>query len=286
MWILFISGVVLCLLKKSQAECQTPVFSSVSFDRQYPFQPEQPSSGADFYVYFRATVLFSQPTPVPSGDDFQIYPNGSINTIQPPSGCEEAKCAAWLADGYVELNNFWSASSTTVQLKIDSCQASYVVDHPPLCYPYGVYQPHCASIGPVSDKPEANIVVACSESISGFCLPDLLNCLEVSGPENFTLVAAQDIEPSDFAYTQLSISWKDFDPDYNGKVTIGLTCDLKDNVGQSLIRPIAPYTLTKVPKATIMNPSYKVTTSGVHPFELEFGPIMTGVSSAKESSAK
>eukprot|EP01025_Chloroclados_australasicus_P050466 TRINITY_DN5804_c0_g1_i3.p4 TRINITY_DN5804_c0_g1~~TRINITY_DN5804_c0_g1_i3.p4 ORF type:complete len:123 (-),score=8.26 TRINITY_DN5804_c0_g1_i3:371-739(-) len=122
--------------------------------------------------------------------------------------------------------------------------------------------------------------------MDGYCFPSLEDCVNVKGPSNFTVTTAQDIEPSNFAYTQLGVSWKEYDPQYLGKVTIEVNCDLKDAAGQSQIRPMMPYTLTRIPFSNIANPVYKVSTSNVHPFELEFETMMSGVSQPRESSAK
>eukprot|EP01023_Acetabularia_acetabulum_P048842 TRINITY_DN517_c0_g1_i4.p2 TRINITY_DN517_c0_g1~~TRINITY_DN517_c0_g1_i4.p2 ORF type:complete len:173 (-),score=24.83 TRINITY_DN517_c0_g1_i4:327-845(-) len=172
-------------------------------------------------------------------------------------------------------------------MAVGDCQTTYIIDHPPLCYPYGVYQPQCGSVGPVTDEASANIVVVCTESVGGLCFPNITSCVSVSGPSNATITTAQDIEPSNQAYTQLGVSWKDFDPTYMGKVTIDVKCDLQDSAGQSQIRPFLPYTLTRIPYTSILNPVYKVETSSVHPFSMEIdNNFMAGQRQPRESSAK
>eukprot|EP01024_Parvocaulis_polyphysoides_P072686 TRINITY_DN9256_c0_g1_i1.p1 TRINITY_DN9256_c0_g1~~TRINITY_DN9256_c0_g1_i1.p1 ORF type:complete len:279 (-),score=14.72 TRINITY_DN9256_c0_g1_i1:220-1056(-) len=179
---------------------------------------------------------------------------GHVNKI---TGCDaETECCTGgiIVEGSMRLRNPYQYRNTSLTIAVqgDTCSGAgqsgcYISEtfvHPPTCALYAVDCSYCGAEGLVTDDNKAGLVLACTHPV------DICDdCIGVKGPANANLESLSLLYNTQSFYS-IVINWEE---DYQGKVEIGVICDLKSiENGAYLDQPVIPASFRVMPKGSVL----------------------------------
>eukprot|EP01023_Acetabularia_acetabulum_P015184 TRINITY_DN17368_c0_g1_i1.p1 TRINITY_DN17368_c0_g1~~TRINITY_DN17368_c0_g1_i1.p1 ORF type:complete len:276 (+),score=39.13 TRINITY_DN17368_c0_g1_i1:230-1057(+) len=212
------------------------------------FNASLPNLNTGGYVGVPQVGSYQQDSSVNSGEQ------GRIDVI---TGCDsETECCKGPINiqGRMPLRNPYKYKQTplTITLQGDACGGSgqsgcYISDtfvHPPTCTLYAVDCSYCGDEGLVTDDNKASFVLGCTHAV------DICDdCIGIKGPTDAKLDSLSLLSETNSFYS-IIVSWEQ---DYQGKVEVGVICDLKSTEdGKYLEEAVLPASFSVMPKGSVL----------------------------------